>query len=224
MKMLNVDVLAIGDIVLSTTLTKTSKALRVGTRSDISHAMLYVQDHSLIDSTSEGVQSRNTQRVIIDDECKVYVLRLFGGLSGAQAGAVVTFARAQIGTSYSVREAVQTGMGIRGAPSRKQFCSRLVAQAYAAAGINLVRDPNYCTPQQLLESKILEEVSPTTIPVTAEYVTKINAIVDVTKLTTDATNFILRGAKIRNQKIESLNDVIQHLQLHPEDDEYIERL
>ena len=37
--------------------------------------MIYVQDHSVIDATAEGVQARDTQRLFFEDECAIHVLR-----------------------------------------------------------------------------------------------------------------------------------------------------
>jgi hypothetical protein len=59
MKRLNDASLKLGDIVLTTTTAAVSKAIRAATRSDISHAMVYVEDRSVIDATAEGVQARN---------------------------------------------------------------------------------------------------------------------------------------------------------------------
>lgn len=56
LKRLNDAVLRPGDIVLTTTTTAAvSKAIRVATGSDVSHAMLCVEDRSVIDATGEGV-------------------------------------------------------------------------------------------------------------------------------------------------------------------------
>jgi hypothetical protein len=46
MKRLNEASLKVGDIILTTTTATVSKAIRTATRSDISHAMIYVQDRS----------------------------------------------------------------------------------------------------------------------------------------------------------------------------------
>lgn len=40
----------------------------------------------------------------------------------------------------------------------RQFCSRLVAQVFAQAGINLVADFNFCTPNEIAESNLLMEI------------------------------------------------------------------
>jgi hypothetical protein len=58
---LNDALLRPGDIILTTTTAAVSMAIRVATGSDISHAMVCVEDRSVIDATGEGVQARNTQ-------------------------------------------------------------------------------------------------------------------------------------------------------------------
>src|SRR5690606_28294868 len=67
MKRLNATVLVPGDIILTTTTAAASRAIRVATRSDISHAMVYVQNCSVIDATGEGVHARNTQRIFFEE-------------------------------------------------------------------------------------------------------------------------------------------------------------
>ena len=52
-----------------------SKLIRGSTESDISHAMIYVDDHWVTDATAEGVQSRNTLRLFFPDDCSVNVKR-----------------------------------------------------------------------------------------------------------------------------------------------------
>ena len=65
-KRLDDAVLYPGDIVLTTTTAAISKMIRVATRSDISHAMVYVENCSVIDATGEGVHARNTQRIFFE--------------------------------------------------------------------------------------------------------------------------------------------------------------
>ncbi len=168
MKKLDEASLKVSDIILTTTTAAVSKAIRLATRSDISHAMVYVQDHSVIDATGEGVQARNTQRLFFEDDCFVYALRLRAGLTEEQVQAICTFVRGQIGTQYSKKEAIRTALGGAQEWTRKQFCSRLVDQAYAAAGIKLVDNPHFCSPADLKASPVLTEVQNATIPVTAE--------------------------------------------------------
>jgi hypothetical protein len=83
LKRLDDAVLKPGDIVLTTTTAAVSKAIRVATGSDISHAMVCVEDRSVIDATGEGVHARNTQRLIFEEE---WAIRPVGGEYGASVG------------------------------------------------------------------------------------------------------------------------------------------
>ncbi len=171
LKRLNDAVLKPGDIVLTTTTKFVSTLIRFGTGSDISHAMVCVDDRSVIDSTAEGVHARNTQRLYLEEECAVYVLRLRAGITDLQLTAVLTYMRGHIGTQYSLKEAGLTVLGGAREWDKKQFCSRLVAQAFSTAGIELVSNPNFCSPAELKNSSLLESVpSPTTMVTATEAV------------------------------------------------------
>jgi hypothetical protein len=166
MKRLNASALQRGDVILTTTTAPVSKAIRAGTKSDISHAMICVQHSSVIDATNDGVHARNTRRLFFDDKCSLHVFRLKAGLSSEQEQSICQFVRQRVGSEYSVKEAVRTVVGGSTQGTRKQFCSRLVAQAYAAADIKLVRDPNYCSSAGLAKSSLLVAVPNATETVT----------------------------------------------------------
>jgi hypothetical protein len=51
-----------GDVILTSDQSRLSLAIQTFTWSDISHAMIYGESHSIIDANSEGVRARNTQR------------------------------------------------------------------------------------------------------------------------------------------------------------------
>src|SRR5579872_4245791 len=224
MKRLRLSKLIRGDVILTTTTAAVSKAIRAGTQSDISHAMVCVQHGSVIDATDEGVHARNLQRLFLDEECAVHVLRLKGRITDEQAHAVCQFVRQQVGSEYSVREALKTALGGSAEWTRKQFCSRLVAQAYASAGIKLVDDPNYCSPADLTKSSLLVVVPDVTESVTDEEVARWNKHNDTTKKMREATNELLKGVRKRDKSIQTMEDVIAYLIQHPEDDKYVDGL
>ena len=151
--------LQIGDILLTAQAGFTSKAVRLSTNSQFSHAILYVGEGSYIHSDGLGVHSNNIQRLLFQKPSHVEVRRLKekGFIDKA-----VMFARSQIGTSYSVKEAVRTKNPIYNtgkAKTKKQFCSRLVAQSYEYAGIKLVNNSDYCSPKDLQASTLTEVVN-----------------------------------------------------------------
>lgn len=225
LKRLDDAVLMPGDIVLTTTTAAVSKAIRAATGSDISHAMVCVEDRSVIDATGEGVHARNTQRLFFEEECSIYVLRLRDGFSDQQLAVVQTYMRGHIGTEYSTKEAMLTALGGGHKWSNKQFCSRLVAQAFASAGIQLVADPNFCSPANLKDSPLLTSVPDATVPVTAEEAAWWEGNEDVPQLMRDAINEVLGGARAKNPDIQTFDDL--HLRLvdhHEHDDDFCRSL
>lgn len=224
MKRINDAVLRPGDIVLTTSTAKVSKGIRLATGGDISHAMVCVEGYSVIDATAEGVQARNTQRLVYDDVHPIHVLRLRGGLSKQELDAVLMFMRGHIGTQYSKTEAMKTALKGPRKPTKKQFCSRLVAQAFSHAGIELVSDANFCSPRELKDSSFLVPVPESTIPVTAEEMALRDERLDSTQIMRDAINAVLNGARKLNPAIQTFDDLDHHLIEHPEDDEAMSRV
>jgi hypothetical protein len=220
MKKLCESALEIGDIILTTTNAPVSKAIRTYTKSEISHAMIYVDDYSVIDATDEGVHARNTQRIFFDDNCPIHVLRLTTPLHQSEMKAVCNFVRSRVGTEYSTREAVLTAVGGGKSSTRKQFCSRLVAQAYGSVGHLLVPDPNFCSPEELKSSPLIAEVTGATQPASDEEVRQSESHLDMTKIMRDVTNRVLKGARGKNKDIQDFNDIVQHLITHPAEDAF----
>ena len=224
MKRVKMSCLLRGDIILTTTTATVSKAIRWGTKSDISHAMICVQHGSVIDATSEGVHARNVQRLFFEDECALHILRLKTGLGPDQAEQICQFVRQRIGSEYSTREAMRTAVGGSNQWTRKQFCSRLVAQAYASAGIKLVDDPNYCAPADLAKSSLLVAVSDAVESVSDEEADRWAAHTDLTEAMRSAINVVLEGARKKEKGIQTFEDIVPYLIQHPEDDAYFANL
>lgn len=220
MKKLRNEALVLGDIILTTTNEPLSKAIRRVTKSDVSHAMVYVDPCCVMDATGEGVHARNTQRMFFREDCAIYVLRPTVSLLPMELNTICTFVRARAGTEYSKREAAATVIGGLNSWSTKQFCSRLVAQAYASVGRTLVPDPNFCSPEDIKNSSLLREVGDATEAVTDHEVKRWERNPDMTQIMRDTINIVLRGIRKKNKDIQNMNDVDAHLIEHPEDDAY----
>ena len=221
---LDVERLLAGDIILTTTNAPISRGIRLATRSDISHAMIYVQGHSVIDATDEGVHARNTQRLFFEADCAVHALRPTTPLTPDQAQAICFHARGKIGSQYSIPQAVQCVLPIRAPADRKQFCSRLAAQAYASAGIHIVADPDFCSPQDLLVSPLLTPIADATEPVESDEVARWASHSDLTALMRQTTNRVLDGARKLQPSIQTFDDLDAFLVASPEHDSTIEAL
>lgn len=146
----DLDVLQPGDIILSNHSGKVSRIVRRWTKSPWSHAMLYV-DRTIVHAVGDGVHTINPQREKFEPG-EVAVYRL-SGLTPLQAAAICEAARARVGTRYTTWEAVLSIL-LRAsklkALGQNQYCSRLVAQAYHALGINLHSNPDHCFPSDLI--------------------------------------------------------------------------
>ena len=221
MKKLNEASLNVGDIILTTTTEFISKTIQTVTKSDISHAMVYVEEYSVIDATAEGVQARNTQRLYFEDNCAVYALRYKGGLSAEQSTKICRFVRTRVGTQYSKVEAFKTVLTGKHQWNEKQFCSRLVAQAYNSAGLDIVDDKNFCSPANIKKSAVLDDVQAAIKTVSTEEWMFWEGREDLPQMMRDATNLILDGLRKKNRSIQNFDDLNQFLIEHPHEDSYV---
>lgn len=223
-KRLNENVLKRGDVILTTSDAGISKFIRATTVSPISHAMLYVDPCSVIDATGDGVHSANTQRLFFEQHNAVIALRVEGGLDPSVAIKICNYVRERIGSEYATFEAGRAwqGLGKKGTP--KQFCSRLVAQAYAANGVYLVKNTNFCTPKDLLKSEKLVEVSDATVDVADDEYEAWQKHPSGLDLMRQSTNHILNGARKIDKSIQHLSDVDKLVLEHSEYDETIMQL
>jgi len=218
MKKLNESVMLRGDVVLTTTTHPISKGIRAVTKSDVSHAMIYVEPYSVIDSTGDGVHSRNTQRLFYDDSCQIHVLRYVAELTKTELQKITDYARNNIGTEYSKTEAAKTILGGGKASTKKLFCSRLVARAYAYAGISIVSDKDYCTPEDILNSEKLILVDGSARYASTEEASSWQRIPSTPEMMQSSTNFILNGARKIERSIQSLSDIDHFLIRNPSHD------
>lgn len=221
MKRIKVELLEPGDIVLTADAGKTSRLVRLASKGAVSHAMICVQSGSIIDSTDFGVQAHNIQRELYAADDRLQVFRLREPLSAARLGAVLNFARSEIGTRYSKIEAARSVLAGPRPRSRQLFCSRLVARAYAHAGIQLVADADYCTPDELRRSTLLIELEDMTEPVSEEeiaaWAVRPNPIAEMQ----ESQNAILEAARRLDSTVENFNDLDRLVQTRPEWDDEI---
>lgn len=159
MYIINSSQLKEGDILLTRSSSRESQLIRQITSSDYSHAILYVGIKSCIESDGLGVQSQNIQRLLFENNDDVTILRLKD--SDNNITKAIEFARQKVGTEYSTSEArlARLEKEISAKEPNRQFCTRFVAQAFNHAGILLVENPDYCSPQEILESEKLNMIN-----------------------------------------------------------------
>ena len=221
MQRIDIDRLQPGDIILTASQTKAGKLVRIASNGIVSHAMICVQHGSFIDSTADGVQAWNLQREFFRDDEAVFVFRLVKPLPPAEMARVIDFARAEIGTRYSISEAARSVLGGAKPRGNRQFCSRLIARAYGSVGIRLVSDQDYCTPEDLRRSPLLIELGDVTQPVSAAEMEATAAQPNPLQIMRDAQNAVLAVGRKLDPTVENFNDLDRIVREHPEWDSAI---
>lgn len=145
------------DIILIGEKTPKSMLIQFVTSGQYSHAMLYV-GNSILHATLKGVFADNPQRMHFSTTDNVVVMRLKAPLSQTAIDAIIKYARTQVGKQYSISQATTVILGPRIFTSPKQFCSRLIAQAFLEADIKIVSTPEYCSPVDIFRSELFETV------------------------------------------------------------------
>lgn len=218
LKRIKVDSVQPGDILFTARPGKISKLIRSATGGDVSHAMICVQHSSFIDSTDEGVLARNLRRELFEDDEHVFHFRLKRAVAPETIAKIVDFARAEIGARYSVREAMRSVAAVKRPRSRRQFCSRLVARVYQRAGIDLVPDADYCSPEDLRRSPLLTEIPVETEIVSDEEMRRLDGQGDLISATHKAQNFVLDVARSIDPDVENFDDLTSLVICNPDAD------
>jgi hypothetical protein len=216
-----------GDIVLQAGIMPHSKAIMLATGGRYSHALLY-DSNSMIEATlSGGVFSKNPQRVLVRNPAHLAVYRMRSPLNTESLHTVMSTARQKTAAPYAPIEAI--GAAFRSRHSRSgassgQFCSRLVAQSFSAAGIHLVPNADFCSPHELTQSPLLEQIYDVVRLATPEDL-KIYDSVDINLRNQRATLRWVRRARVlaakENQEIAGQSDVLKFLIDHPEHDDAV---
>ncbi|QND60106.1 hypothetical protein [Mesorhizobium huakuii] len=163
--------------------------------------------------------SRNLQRELFEDNEKVFHFRLKEPIAPEILSNVIDYARAEIGARYSLLEASRLVRGARKPGSKRQFCSRLVARVYKRAGIDLVPNADYCSPEDLRLSSLLVEVPVSTETVSAEELEWWRAHDNPIQAMHQAQNAVLDAARSVDPDVESFNDLYSLLVNRPDADQ-----
>lgn len=142
-----------GDIIIDREDSEESRKIRRFTRSDYSHARLYV-NNSVMEANGLGVQSVNPQRILYDSPDDAVVLRC-KEITEEQKINACLFARSEFAKEYGLCGSENT-----------QYCFRLVAEAYQYAGIEITKTPTRCNANDFLNSEKLEVVQDMVIEAT----------------------------------------------------------
>lgn len=150
---LNYNELKLGDIILDRNDSRESQIIRKAINGDYSHARLYVGG-TIMESEGLGVQSVNPQRILYTKQEDVVVMRHISTTT-EQIARVCEFARSEFGKEYSAKDAKKRiNKSVIEEPNR-EFCSRLVAQAYEYAGCPICNNAAFCNPENIHHSETL---------------------------------------------------------------------
>ena len=164
---IGVDALQAGDIIVSTARHIVSYAIRLGTLSAISHAMLYVGDGKVIEAVGEGVREVPIEQAI--EGALVAVAYRDPRVSTSIASAIVAHARSRVGNPYNyagvgfigyrilnpggavIIDAIGRRLGLEVGQASAVYCSELVFEAYEQAGVPLGQRAATSTPDDLVD-------------------------------------------------------------------------
>ncbi len=103
--------------------------------------------------------------LVMTARSREWSLRLKDKLLDDKLDFVISFIRERTGTSYSYAEAGGSVVKLPLRGNDKEFCSRLVARAFSSVDVKLVNNPNFCTPDHLKKSPLLQTVADCTVVV-----------------------------------------------------------
>nr|WP_152747976.1 YiiX/YebB-like N1pC/P60 family cysteine hydrolase [Pseudomonas kitaguniensis] len=210
-----------GDIVFTSEESLTSKTIRNFTGGNYSHVMLCIGYGACIHADKKGgVHSFNVQRLLAERPDQIALKRYSPCLSAETLSIIDRYARLKIGTTYSIWDAVKAAPLFKKEwfksikidlerPSSLQFCSRLVAQAYCEAGIDLAASPFSCTPANIFDCTALTLVEKAVIRQPQELITLVNdESKNTIKIHTDTISKLLEQVRKRyGSTIQTLHDL-----------------
>lgn len=158
-------VLKKGDVLLINTYNERMHLLM---KSQYDHVALYAGDAFIMESDGGGVVLNHIFSYGFKEVDDAIVLRCKSDSELIREG-VVFYARSTMGMEFGSLEARKVPKyeaTEKPAEINRMFCSRLVALSYDKMGVNLVPNPNYCTPASFMDSDKLVRVYDALVPAT----------------------------------------------------------
>jgi hypothetical protein len=168
------------------------------------------------------VISFNLQRKLVEKKEYVCVLRLKDDVSPEVMENIILNARINVGMSYSIDDAKGiVSEKYRPGNLRRQTCTRFVAQAFEKAGIRLVENANFCSPEELLKSELLVEVEDVLHEAEEKDIAYANSESVLTKQHEIIKDVLLKAREATKSDIQEINELKDYVIQHPEYDETI---
>lgn len=201
--------LELGDIILIRFPDdRMSNLIREKSHSNYSHAMLYVGGGSVVEA-GDIVEANNLQRTLLASPEDACVLRLTNELwSENVVKSATIYSRLNVGMQYSNSEARRVRQEhTETVEPNRQICTRLVAQAYLHAGVELVETPDYCTTREIEESPKLRRVDNVIIEATEKDIEIANSPNLLPKQTEIITSLLEHCRTILNRDIQNFHQL-----------------
>lgn len=161
---LNLEVLKPGDIILVGYNDDNSRKIQKATNSSYSHAMLYWYES--IVHASDIVITENPSRMLFEEDEEVCILRL-KDIPGRdhRIFLLIGYALELVGTLYDIRALAEMKNNRQVHPSpNRQMCAKFVAECFDYVCVDLVKDYEICTPEDIHNSQLLIKVSNPLVP------------------------------------------------------------
>lgn len=222
--LIDLDKLQLGDILLTISDRATSEKMNAYTKCPYHHAIIILARFSYIHSADNGVQSGNPAYLTFELPSDVILLRLKEE-NYDKITAAINSVRSKVGTSYSIKEMLQCSNAtiyMDAKQANRQFCTRLVAQAYDNTGIKLVDNPDYCSPQDLRTSPLLEVSENVLFEGSEQQLKKAREGSKHLLKQEDLHNIIFSQAReVTNSDIQTFEQLETYIFDHPESDEIL---
>ena len=155
----NEPVMQPGDILLMNTY-ESQRRLMPGCQYD--HAAIYLGDAFLMEADGTGVVMNHIYSYAFREKEHGCILRLKKS-SPRIIEDVLFWIRSRMAMEFGTQQARMVNV-LKNTEqvehSNRTFCSRLVAQAYHHGGIDIVKNPDFCSPDDFLLSDCLEKIEP----------------------------------------------------------------
>lgn len=216
----NEEALHVGDILLMNTYHEKQRRMMGNCVYD--HVAIYAGDAFILEADGCGVVQSHIYSYGFKAAKDACVLRLKEPTPGSINDIIIS-CREQLGKGFSAMEAKRTLQyhdTDKEALSKETFCSRYVAIAYRSQGYELVKNANYCAPDDFLQSNLLIDISEGVRPVSKEL---LHTIME-NQAERENPNTVLQDAfelfsKFYDTHIQSTEELLIASLHHPEKDE-----
>lgn len=219
---LKTDALCPGDIIMEKGDERFSQIYNQRYGTPYTHAKLYIGNGEYIDTDGLTVKSQQVLRTLYQHNDDAIVLRCKEELTTIQLSVIEAFVRSEIGKEFHMPTKVYPSAKSDDTQEKnREYCVRLVATAYEAAGIKIVETPSYCTPKDIICSDRLHklDIELATATQQDEVYAKSSCIINDQE--DIIWNFFAKIRNVTSADIQTEEQFVIFLLAHPEYDDII---